>query len=75
MLTFTEEWEDQSDLDLHMASNEYRRLLVVMDMASEPPKVTVMTVQKASGLDRIAKVRHYPHWPNEDWRPGHGHNH
>ena len=65
LLTFTEEWQDQPDLDLHMASNEYRRLLAVMDMASEPPKVTVMTVQTTSGLDRIAKVRQYRTWPNE----------
>jgi len=75
MLTFTEEWEEQTDLDLHMASNEYRRLLAVMDMADKPPKVTVMTVQKTSGLDRIAKVRHYRNSLNEDWRPGHGRDH
>jgi len=72
MLTFTEEWGEQADLDLHMASNEYRRLLAVMDMADKPPKVTIMTVQKASGLDRIAKVRRYRNSLNEDWRQGGG---
>src|SRR5262249_27954081 len=65
LLTFSEEWENQADLDLHMASAEYRKLLAVMDMASEPPKVTIMTVQKTSGMDRIAKVRKYRTWKNE----------
>src|SRR5438094_2643288 len=65
LLTFTEEWERQADLDLHMASSEYRKILAVMDMASEPSKVTVMSVQKSSGLDRIAKVRSYGTWPDE----------
>jgi quinol monooxygenase YgiN len=57
LLTFVEEWAQQPDLDRHMASDDYHRLLLVMDMASAPPDVTLMTVMNESPLDRIAAVR------------------
>jgi quinol monooxygenase YgiN len=57
VLTFVEEWTHQEDLDRHMASDDYHRLLLVMDMASAPPDVTLMTVMDESPLDRIAAVR------------------
>jgi hypothetical protein len=57
LLTFSEEWQQQMDLDRHMASGDYHRLLVVMDMASAPPNVTVSTVMNESALDRIAAAR------------------
>lgn len=53
VLTFVEEWETQEDLDRHMCSDEYRRLLVVMDMSAAPPEVTFRTVSDVAGLERI----------------------
>ena len=53
VLTFVEEWETQEDLDCHMCSDEYRRLLVVMDMSAAPPEVTFRTVSDVAGLERI----------------------
>ena len=66
LLTFSEEWEQQADLDRHMASGDYHRLLVVMDMASAPPNVTVARVMDESALDRIAAARatRSPHQAN-----------
>ena len=57
LLTFSEEWEQQSDLDRHMASGDYHRLLVVMDMASAPPNTAIYEVMSESALDRIAAAR------------------
>src|SRR5256885_1571901 len=57
LLTFSEEWDHQSDLDRHMSTSEYRRLLAVMDMASSVPKVTFFTVSDVAGLERIAQAQ------------------
>jgi len=70
LLTFSEEWQEQADLDRHMASGDYHRLLVVMDMASAPPNVTLSTVINESALERIAAARrtrkpHQPQSPQE----------
>jgi quinol monooxygenase YgiN len=70
LLTFSEEWQQQTDLDRHMASGDYHRLLVVMDMASAPPNTTISEVMDVSALDRIAAARgtrmsHQPHPPQE----------
>ena len=57
VLTFVETWQQQADLDRHLASEEYRKLLAVMDMASAPPSVQLMAVLDDNGLDRIAAAR------------------
>ena len=57
LLTFNEEWQEQSDLDRHMASEDYRKLLAVMDMAGAPPQVMVLKPFDESGLERIAAAR------------------
>jgi quinol monooxygenase YgiN len=59
LLTFTQEWEAQEDVDRHMASNEYRKVLAAMDMADAPPDVTFLTVLGESGFERIAAARQH----------------
>jgi len=61
LLTFSEEWNCQADLDRHMSSSEYRRLLAVMDMASSLPQVKFFTVSDVAGLERIAQAREREH--------------
>lgn len=56
-LTFVEAWRQQADLDRHLASDEYRKLLAVMDMAAAPPSVQLAAVLDDYGLDRIAQAR------------------
>jgi quinol monooxygenase YgiN len=65
LLTFVEEWERETDLDRHMSSREYRRLLAVMDMASALPRVTFMTVSDVEGFERIARGSNLPDERNE----------
>ena len=61
LLTFSEEWEQQADLDRHMSTVEYRRLLAVMDMAASVPRVTFFTVSDVAGLERIAQAQERQH--------------
>jgi quinol monooxygenase YgiN len=57
VLTLVEAWRQQADLDRHLASEDYRKLLAIMDMASAPPSVQLLAVLDEYGLDRIAQAR------------------
>jgi quinol monooxygenase YgiN len=60
-LVFIEEWAQQADLDRHMASHEYRKLLTVMDMSSTQPRISIMTASDAAGFERIKEARKQQH--------------
>jgi quinol monooxygenase YgiN len=56
-LTMMQEWTSQSELERHIRSDDYRKLLAVMDMASEPPIVEFHTIARTSGMETIQDVR------------------
>jgi quinol monooxygenase YgiN len=57
MLTLIEEWESREALDRHVRSNDYRKILAAMDLASEPPEVQFCSVLKESGMELIEEIR------------------
>lgn len=57
LIIFEENWESEKYLDRHIASDQYRNILLVMEMASEPPEVKFIPISKFSGMDRILQVR------------------
>jgi quinol monooxygenase YgiN len=50
-------WRTQDDLLRHLRTEHYKRLLVLMDMGSEPPLVEFHTVTETKGLDLIEHTR------------------
>jgi quinol monooxygenase YgiN len=52
-LTLVEEWHSQSDLDYHLCSQEFKRLLAVMEMSSKQPEIRFITVSKTAGLETV----------------------
>jgi quinol monooxygenase YgiN len=60
VLTFSEEWDGQENLDRHVRSNSFRDLLSVLDMATEPPEVRIHTVTEIRGLEAIRATRLEP---------------
>lgn len=56
-LTLIEEWESQTDLDRHLRSCEYDRILAVMDMACEPPEMKLSTASNTSGIEAVRAAR------------------
>jgi quinol monooxygenase YgiN len=73
VMAFLEEWETQEDLDRHMSSDEYRKLLTLMDMSAQPPEVVIDTVASRAGLERIRLVRKSAPEPRLDAPPDAGH--
>jgi quinol monooxygenase YgiN len=54
---FEEVWRNQDDLDRYLRSEDYRRMLLVMEMASEPPEVKFQTISSQAGLEVVEKAR------------------
>ena len=57
VIMFEEDWESENDLDRQIASDRYRDILLLMEMASEPPEVKFIPIPESSGMDRIVKIR------------------
>jgi quinol monooxygenase YgiN len=57
IVSFVQEWESQEALDEYIRSDEYRKILAVMDLASEPPEIKFITAVKTEGLELIEEIR------------------
>ncbi len=50
-------WNSQENLMRHLCSDDYRNVLLSMEMASEQPDVRFESVTHAAGLEMIKKAR------------------
>lgn len=46
-------WEDEDSLVKHLGSDEYRNILLVADMASEPPEIQFHQIVRSTGMKTI----------------------
>lgn len=51
------QWKSEDDLSRHLRSDHYKRLLILMELGSEPPLVEFHTVAETKGLDFIERTR------------------
>ncbi len=54
------QWRNRDDLLRHLRAEHYKRLLILMDLGSEPPLVQFHTVAETKGLDLIEYARNAP---------------
>ena len=57
ILMFEQVWSADEDLNLHIRSDEYRKLLLIMEMASQQPEVRFDTISNSTGIETIEKAR------------------
>ena len=57
VLLYLEEWESLEQLERHIRSEQYRRLLAIMEMASERPELRFDVISKRMGLELVEAVR------------------
>lgn len=57
ILMFEQRWRSQEDLDRHLRSDAYRNVLLVMEMALNPPEIRFDTISRSSGIETIEKAR------------------
>ena len=53
-------WETAEDLISHLQSDNYKRLLLLMELSAAPPVLEFCTVQEVSGLELVEKARNHP---------------
>ncbi len=52
-----QEWSCELDLQRHLRSRRFHTVLLVVEMASEPPEIRFNTVPHAKGIDVIERLR------------------
>ncbi len=55
--TFVEEWKTQEDLERHLRSDQYQKLLALMDTSTEPPEIKFKKISETFGMEYLAAVR------------------
>jgi quinol monooxygenase YgiN len=57
IIVIYQEWASQEDLDKYLRSDEYKRILVAMDMGRVPPEVKFIQVAHTGGLEMVEAAR------------------
>lgn len=52
-----EKWMSQAYLDQHLRSSEYRKVIALMDISSEPPEIKYHTIWNSAGMELLEKLR------------------
>jgi quinol monooxygenase YgiN len=52
-----EVWTSDEDMQRHLRSDIYHRILLVIEMAAEPPEIRFDTIAYSSGFETIEKAR------------------
>ena len=56
VLTYLVTWETQEDLEEHLRSERFRRLLPYIEMSREPPEVDFSTIDQVRGIEYMIEV-------------------
>ena len=57
VLTWVEEWRTREDLDRHLRSQRFTKILAALDMADAEPEVRFDTVVETVGMQLIEEAR------------------
>jgi quinol monooxygenase YgiN len=50
-------WESREELDRHLRSDEFRKVLLVVEMSLEPPEIRFDEISGSTGVETIEKAR------------------
>jgi quinol monooxygenase YgiN len=57
VLMFEQRWSSEADMERHLQSDEYRRVLLVLEMAIKQPEIRFDTIMSSTGIETIEKAR------------------
>ena len=57
VLMFEQRWRSEEDLKLHLRSNDYRTVLLLMEVALTQPEICFEVVNHTSGFETIESAR------------------
>jgi quinol monooxygenase YgiN len=50
-------WRNQDDLEQHLRSKDYGHMILLMELADEPPEIKFQTISETAGIEVIEKAR------------------
>ena len=59
VIMYEEMWKSEEELENHLRSDEYRKVLLVMEMALNYPEVGFDTLTSSTGFETIEKARRF----------------
>ena len=62
-LMLEEIWVGETNLHRHLRTDEFRNVLLVVEMASEPPEIRFDRISSSTGISTIEQVRGQPDEP------------
>ncbi len=57
VLLFEQLWSNEADLERHLRSDEYRQVLLVLEMAMKQPEIRFDTISSSAGIETIERAR------------------
>ena len=57
VIMFEELWASDEDVQRHLQSDKYHRVLLVVEMAAEPPEIRFDTIDHSTGVETIEQAR------------------
>ena len=57
VLLFEQLWSNEADLERYLRSDEYRQVLLVLEMAIKQPEIRFDTISSSAGIETIEKAR------------------
>ena len=57
VIMLEEVWRCAKEMERHLQSEQYRNVLLLMEMALEPPEVNFNEVSRTTGVETIEKAR------------------
>ena len=57
VLLFEQLWSNEADLERHLRSDDYRQVLLVLEMAIKQPEIRFDTISSSAGIETIEKAR------------------
>jgi quinol monooxygenase YgiN len=56
VLTYVVQWDTQDEVEEHLRSERFRRLLPYIEMSVEPPRVEFSTIDQVRGIEFLITV-------------------
>ncbi len=56
-LAIVQEWESETALHRFISSNDYRKILALIELSNQPPEILFITTSKIGGIEIAEAVR------------------
>ena len=57
VLMFEQQWNNEADLERYLRSDDYQKVLLLLEMAIKEPEIRFDTIMSSTGIETIEKAR------------------